>query len=171
MQGATGADCGKECEVPFKPDGTRPVYCQECYAKRRPPFQHINARHKVRPKGREDPNKPDSGQLSAYKHLGKTKDLENLCACKSKFNRGINEWLKKNQISAQQKLSVVVSPSAISFEEIVLVIGPEGGLSTDELRELEAIGGKVVRHGTPVLRSAHAGLAGLAAVAALIKHW
>jgi 16S rRNA (uracil1498-N3)-methyltransferase len=73
--------------------------------------------------------------------------------------------------SAQQKLSVVVSPSAISFEEIVLVIGPEGGLSTDELRELEAIGGKVVRLGTPVLRSAHAGLAGLAAVAALIKHW
>jgi CxxC-x17-CxxC domain-containing protein len=29
------ADCGKECEVPFKPTGDRPVYCQECWAKRR----------------------------------------------------------------------------------------------------------------------------------------
>ncbi|MHA2227462.1 MAG: CxxC-x17-CxxC domain-containing protein [Candidatus Hodarchaeales archaeon] len=30
------ADCGVDAEVPFKPDGTRPVYCQECYRKRRP---------------------------------------------------------------------------------------------------------------------------------------
>jgi len=30
------AECGKETEVPFKPDGTRPVYCRECYQKRRP---------------------------------------------------------------------------------------------------------------------------------------
>ncbi|MEA2070485.1 MAG: CxxC-x17-CxxC domain-containing protein [Asgard group archaeon] len=29
-------ECGKEAEVPFEPDGERPVYCQECYRKRRP---------------------------------------------------------------------------------------------------------------------------------------
>ena len=29
------SDCKKECEVPFKPSGDRPVYCQECFAKRR----------------------------------------------------------------------------------------------------------------------------------------
>jgi len=28
-------DCKKKCEVPFKPDGTRPVYCKECYQKHR----------------------------------------------------------------------------------------------------------------------------------------
>jgi CxxC-x17-CxxC domain-containing protein len=28
-------DCGKEAQVPFEPDGERPVYCQECYRKRR----------------------------------------------------------------------------------------------------------------------------------------
>lgn len=28
------ADCNKECEVPFKPTGDRPVYCKECFAKR-----------------------------------------------------------------------------------------------------------------------------------------
>jgi len=36
MHKAVCADCGEECEVPFKPDGTRPVYCRECFAKRRP---------------------------------------------------------------------------------------------------------------------------------------
>jgi len=30
------AECGKETEVPFKPDGTRPVYCRDCYQKHKP---------------------------------------------------------------------------------------------------------------------------------------
>lgn len=29
------ADCGKECEVPFKPGQDRPVYCRDCFSKRR----------------------------------------------------------------------------------------------------------------------------------------
>jgi len=37
MHKSVCADCGKECEVPFKPTGDRPVYCKECWAKRRPP--------------------------------------------------------------------------------------------------------------------------------------
>ncbi|MFB0545071.1 MAG: CxxC-x17-CxxC domain-containing protein [Asgard group archaeon] len=36
MHTVTCADCGVECQVPFKPDGTRPVYCQECYQNHRP---------------------------------------------------------------------------------------------------------------------------------------
>ena len=35
MHKATCADCKKECEVPFKPSGDRPVYCKECYSKRK----------------------------------------------------------------------------------------------------------------------------------------
>jgi CxxC-x17-CxxC domain-containing protein len=35
MHKAICSDCGKECEVPFKPDPSRPVYCKECWAKRR----------------------------------------------------------------------------------------------------------------------------------------
>ncbi|MFA5176174.1 MAG: CxxC-x17-CxxC domain-containing protein [Candidatus Nanoarchaeia archaeon] len=38
MHKAVCSDCGKECEVPFKPssdaDGNpRPVYCRDCYQK------------------------------------------------------------------------------------------------------------------------------------------
>lgn len=29
------ADCNKECEVPFKPSHDRPVYCKDCFAKRK----------------------------------------------------------------------------------------------------------------------------------------
>ena len=36
MHKVTCAECGKETEVPFKPDGTRPVYCRDCYQKHRP---------------------------------------------------------------------------------------------------------------------------------------
>ncbi|MFQ5891220.1 MAG: CxxC-x17-CxxC domain-containing protein [Candidatus Methanofastidiosia archaeon] len=36
MHTITCADCRKEDQVPFKPDGTRPVYCRECFQKRRP---------------------------------------------------------------------------------------------------------------------------------------
>ncbi len=36
MHKATCAECGQECEVPFKPDGERPVYCRECYKKHKP---------------------------------------------------------------------------------------------------------------------------------------
>jgi len=38
MHKATCAECGAECEVPFKPSGDRPVYCRECWAKRRPSY-------------------------------------------------------------------------------------------------------------------------------------
>ena len=33
MHKAVCADCGEECEVPFKPSGDRPVYCRECFRK------------------------------------------------------------------------------------------------------------------------------------------
>ncbi len=36
LHDATCADCGQQTKVPFKPDGARPVYCRDCYAKRKP---------------------------------------------------------------------------------------------------------------------------------------
>lgn len=35
MHKAVCAECGQECEVPFKPMKGKPVYCRECYRKRR----------------------------------------------------------------------------------------------------------------------------------------
>ena len=35
MHKATCAECKKECEVPFKPTEGKPVYCKECYMKKK----------------------------------------------------------------------------------------------------------------------------------------
>jgi len=35
MHKAVCAECKQECEVPFKPTEGKPVYCRECFAKRR----------------------------------------------------------------------------------------------------------------------------------------
>lgn len=34
MHKANCADCGQECEVPFRPSGGRPVFCNSCFKKR-----------------------------------------------------------------------------------------------------------------------------------------
>lgn len=44
MHKAVCAECGQECEVPFAPDGSRPVYCRDCYAKRNPNPRRDNRR-------------------------------------------------------------------------------------------------------------------------------
>jgi len=35
MHKATCSDCGQECEVPFKPTEGRPVFCRDCFMKKR----------------------------------------------------------------------------------------------------------------------------------------
>jgi len=35
MHKAICADCRKQCEVPFRPSGDRPVYCQACFSRRK----------------------------------------------------------------------------------------------------------------------------------------
>jgi CxxC-x17-CxxC domain-containing protein len=35
MHKATCAECGQECEVPFKPTEGRPVFCKECFRNKR----------------------------------------------------------------------------------------------------------------------------------------
>jgi len=35
MHKAVCSDCKKECEVPFKPRNDRPIYCKDCYSKRK----------------------------------------------------------------------------------------------------------------------------------------
>ncbi|MBI4095830.1 MAG: DNA-directed RNA polymerase [DPANN group archaeon] len=36
MHPAKCSDCGADCEVPFVPSGDRPVYCRDCFQKRKP---------------------------------------------------------------------------------------------------------------------------------------
>ena len=56
-------------------------------------------------------------------------------------------------------------------ERIILIIGPEGGISDAEISQLAAAGAVTARMGELVLRSAHAGFAALAAIQSSIGRW
>ena len=70
--------------------------------------------------------------------------------------------------SAQIKLSEVITPQT-KARNAVIVIGPEGGITEEELAAFAAAGAHVAGLGRPILRSAHAGLAALSAVNSLLK--
>jgi 16S rRNA (uracil1498-N3)-methyltransferase len=70
--------------------------------------------------------------------------------------------------SATLTISQVAAPGA---EKVLIIIGPEGGLTDEEVETLAAAGAKVVLMGRPILRSAHAGLAALAAVNTALSVW
>mgnify|MGYP003328040750 FL=1 len=69
--------------------------------------------------------------------------------------------------SATQKLTEVVKPA----KRTLIIIGPEGGISDEELEKFESAGGKSLKLGRPILRSAHAGIAAISAVSAAMKVW
>lgn len=70
--------------------------------------------------------------------------------------------------SATTTISQVVSPGA---KKVLAIIGPEGGLTDEEVSTFAAAGAKVVLMGRPILRSAHAGLASLAALNTALSVW
>jgi len=64
---------------------------------------------------------------------------------------------------ANQPLAGVALPD---FGDVVVVVGPEGGITPEELEALTSAGGMVVRLGADVLRSSTAGPAALAVISA-----
>jgi 16S rRNA (uracil1498-N3)-methyltransferase len=70
--------------------------------------------------------------------------------------------------SAAQSLTAAPVPAG---GDICLVIGPEGGISAEELGAFAAAGATAVRLGQPVLRTSTAGAAALAALSVRLDRW
>jgi len=88
--------------------------------------------------------------------------------------KGVIELIKSADLalvfheSAQVKLSEIITPQT-NAKNVLVVIGPEGGITEEELAAFAAAGAHVAGLGRPILRSAHAGLAALSAVNSLLK--
>jgi 16S rRNA (uracil1498-N3)-methyltransferase len=81
---------------------------------------------------------------------------------------------------AAASLVVVLEPSAPHRltelvlepdQDVVVVVGPEGGISPEELAALERDGATLARLGETVLRTSTAGPAALAVVSAALRRW
>lgn len=70
--------------------------------------------------------------------------------------------------SARDPLAGCPLPSA---GELLLVVGPEGGISDEELERFVSAGARAVRMGEPVLRTSTAGAAALAVLSARLGRW
>ena len=71
--------------------------------------------------------------------------------------------------SSDVKLSDCISSHNVAH--LLIIIGPEGGITSTELEAFKEAGAKVALMGRPIMRSAHAGIAAVAAVSALLKVW
>ncbi|MFH1840619.1 MAG: CxxC-x17-CxxC domain-containing protein [Candidatus Shapirobacteria bacterium] len=61
MHQAVCSTCGKDCEVPFRPTGDKPVYCSQCFEKSG---------------GRDNPRPQNNEQLESINHkLDKILDI------------------------------------------------------------------------------------------------
>lgn len=70
--------------------------------------------------------------------------------------------------SAAIRLSTVELPGQA---DVVLVVGPEGGITPDELAAFEDAGARAVRLGSSVLRTSTAGTAAIAVLSTALGRW
>ncbi|MGH3824112.1 MAG: 16S rRNA (uracil(1498)-N(3))-methyltransferase [Pseudonocardiaceae bacterium] len=71
----------------------------------------------------------------------------------------------------ESALEVLPSVALPAGGELLLIVGPEGGITEAELATLTGAGGRPVRLGPGVLRSSSAGAVALGAIGALSQRW
>ena len=101
--------------------------------------------------------------LPAVEPLATTADLAARCARSA--------VLLLDPSAAQGLVEVARTTAVAGAGEIVVIVGPEGGVAGDEARELVAAGAAPVRLGGTVLRTSTAGPAALAALHAAQGRW
>lgn len=82
MHKATCAQCGKPCEVPFRPNGEKPIYCRDCFSGKkedgftetRAPRREFNNDRNDRSERHERPAyTPSAPSAPAHDSLGEVK--------------------------------------------------------------------------------------------------
>jgi len=117
MHEATCAECGKRCEVPFKPTGDKPVYCNDCFGagkgesagpkkpdRSKEQFEQLNAKldrilkalENLKPKSEPKTEKPEKAPKSeaVIEKLGKAPKAEKPKKAKKKAKKIKDTGLK-----------------------------------------------------------------------------
>lgn len=89
---AVCAQCGKNCEVPFRPTGDKPVYCRDCFGKQ----SHVPGRNSNGQDGPRQNFRGDDFGSEPQSQYQRTSALESqFSSLETKVNR-ILEILEKN---------------------------------------------------------------------------
>ena len=126
LHDAVCIECGKDCKVPFRPSGSKPVYCSECFETKggggdnrsnqrgsfRPSF---GGRDSGRPSfgGRDSGRPPRQGNSSGPDFSKLTKNIEVL---NNKLDRIIS-LLAKNEVKPAKKKSGGVADMVASLKK------------------------------------------------------
>ena len=74
-------------------------------------------------------------------------------------------------VALHETASVPLASAQLDCDELVLLVGPEGGIAPEELEALSAMGGTPIRLGPEVLRTASAAAVALGAIGVLTGRW
>ena len=78
MHWAVCSECGTDCEVPFKPNGERPVFCSSCFGQMA--TEELPRRDQFKPKRFAGPNRPRSFRRSERTGPGNSDDVKEALA-------------------------------------------------------------------------------------------
>ncbi len=122
---AVCSECGKSCEVPFRPSGDKPVFCSDCFNKMRDPSdsrggksfdnrapkRDFNDRHAPRQESRQEYSRPVDSR-APYKPAPVSNDdtKRALSEISMKLDRLISSMEKMAQPVSTSKSAPVVTP-------------------------------------------------------------
>lgn len=111
---ATCSTCKKACEVPFKPDGSKPVLCRDCFSNSR------DERPDRRPERRDEAPRGDRNFGAPRAPQAPSPDLRELKEQVSRLETKVNEVLALLQASpTAAEPSVAKAPKKTAVKKVV----------------------------------------------------
>lgn len=88
----------------------------------------------------------------------------------------VKDWVEQGAAvvvlhEAEQQSLITLLPQLQAAPEIVLIVGPEGGISEEEIQRLQQAGAVTALLGPEVVRASTAGPAAIAALSAMTGRW
>ena len=129
------SNCGKECEVPFKPNGSKPVFCRECFQSNRT-GEPVRRENDYAPRSQTPPPPPPP----AHK--------EEFAAINAKLDKIMNLLITAKEVS-KASVAVAVEPKTVVEEKVET---PVEKVKLSETKSRAKPSGKVAKK-SPVKKS------------------
>jgi CxxC-x17-CxxC domain-containing protein len=115
-------ECKKECEVPFRPTGDKPVYCRDCFGKQKQvPGRNSNGRDRLGGDFRGDA-RPQREYQPEYARVpsdsGADELKQHLIALESKVDRILELVSRKTDNSAPKTSTIKENPKVIKATKV-----------------------------------------------------